>query len=104
MILLLFYCYIMVGVEVLNKNHLDLSQDQYQLELIYASFDSFGESFLLLFQIVTESSWASIIFDYTVKYKNAFFVASFFISFHMINNLILLSLLKGKILFNLILI
>ena len=60
----------------------------------YTNFDSFGNSLLVLFQIVTQSNWTVFIYDYA--YKFGFIQASiFFCTFHLLTILFMMSLLRG---------
>ncbi len=91
----MFYIYIVIGIEIFSSN-ITVIKTGYELGMDYANFNSVELAFLQLFQVMTESSWNALIYEYKVKFKaNLTLVSMYFISFHLIMNLILLSLLKG---------
>jgi hypothetical protein len=61
----------------------------------YASFENFWGAALLLVQICTESGWSMLIYSLSYKFGSLGWTALYFLSFHMITLLMLVSLLRG---------
>ena len=92
---MVFYTYSIIGLEIFNSQNANFKTSQYDKTTQYADFDSFGSSLLLLFQIMTEGSWSYVIYDHSIRFGSFFIASLYFISFHVIIILVLLSLVKG---------
>ena len=95
---MVFYWYGLIGAEVLNSTTSDLEVvDSPYLETTqkYEDFNSFYGAEVLLFQVLLEAEWDGLIFHYAYIFNDVWKSALFFITFHLIISLILLSLIRG---------
>ncbi|EGR34851.1 hypothetical protein IMG5_000790 [Ichthyophthirius multifiliis] len=94
-LLIIFYIYALIGVNIfntkLNSYRLNSPYDQNN----YIDFNNFGNAMLILFQVMIEANWGSFVYDYAYKFDNFTLSVFYFDSFHMIIQLVLISLIKG---------
>ena len=91
----LFYLYAIVGIEIFHSNVVDIQDSPWESGK-YGDFSSFTMALIALFQILTQSGWHYVMLYYTGGY-NTFGVILFFTSFHAIQVIIFLNLTVGLI-------
>ena len=93
---MVFYIFGIIGIENFNTETFDHDESSpYEPEQNYADFTSFMGAQLILFQVMIEAEWSNYTYDYAYKFNDLWSSAIYFDVFHMIVQLILLSLIKG---------
>eukprot|EP00966_Prymnesium_polylepis_P132739 3068646-Prymnesium_polylepis.1 len=82
------YTYAIIGMEAQLAVPFD-GAERDACGLVCPSFSSMGNSFLVLFRVFTGTNWSDLMFD-AMSYKNSYWPCTFYISFFLMGNIILL--------------
>lgn len=96
LLIIIFHIYAIIGMIFFSFETNTVRRDS-DFAKSLGNFDTYGESLLLLLLVITENGWSEIIYDYSYSFEQDFFIAAFFISFHLIVKIVLISLLTGLI-------
>lgn len=92
-----FYLWAIVGIEIFNTNTFQFRPNSPYEDITnnYTDFTSFGNACLVLFQVTIEAEWSNFTYDYAYKFQDFLTACLYFNGFHLIVQVILLSLIKG---------
>ena len=92
---MIFYIFGLIGLEMFCEKTYPYNEGSPYITEPYTDYSTFMGSQLILLQVMLEANWSNYIYDYAYKYDNFIAAAFYFNIFHMIVQLILLSLIKG---------
>lgn len=94
-LLLVYYVWGICGMSVFNtKTHSYKEGSPYQ-SYEGNTFESMAHAWLVLFQTMLEQGWINLIYDFAYKFGSLPRSVFYFGSFHIVTQLIVLSIIKG---------
>ena len=90
---LLFYTYTIYGIEFFHPKNKELKRTDYEASIV-GDFSEFSMGIVILFQVLAQGSWHSLIYHYRETHTAAFW---YFTSFQFLSVIVLLSLTCGII-------
>ena len=95
--MIIYYVLGVLGMEVLYETSREAASTKYGMYNEFSNFNTFMNTQLVMFQVLTEAGWSMIAFDYASRSSSYGLVMAMFCSFHIVITLVLAPLIKGMV-------